>query len=201
MLLFSLFTFSTDSAAQKVLFLGDSLTAGYGIPQEDAYPSLVGKALVREGLTKSSIVNAGVSGSTSAGGYSRLKWQLKGKKKPAYLVLALGANDGLRGHKPINMQKNLVKIIKLAKANNIRVLLAGMKIPTNFGAQHTKSFEAVFPRVAASEKVAFIPFLLEGVAAIQNLNQADGIHPNQEGHKIMAAHVTKHLLKLIKGTK
>jgi acyl-CoA thioesterase I len=196
-----LFIFSTPLYGQKILFLGDSLTAGYGIAKEEAYPALISGSLIRKGFTKVTVVNAGISGSTTASAFSRLRWQLNSKIKPKILILALGANDGLRGHKVENSRKNLVKTISLAKKNKIEVLLAGMKIPPNYGADYTKNFEKMFPEISESENIRLIPFLLDGVAAIPKLNQADGIHPNKDGHKIIAANVEAHLLQILKGKK
>ncbi len=174
--------------------LGDSLTEGYGVAQEESFPSLLEKKL-RERGKNVQIINAGIGGSTSASGLARLRWHLR--EKPDIMILALGANDGLRGLKPDEIKKNLAAVIQLAKKNGIRVVLAGMKMPPNYGAQYTAAFERVFTELAREEKVAFIPFLLEGVGGVPSLNQPDGIHPNEKGHEKIADHVLKHLIPIL----
>ncbi|MBU0972305.1 MAG: arylesterase, partial [Proteobacteria bacterium] len=139
------------------------------------------------------IINGSISGSTTAGALSRLKWFLRAK--PKILVLALGANDGLRGLSTEEMAQNLDKTIVLAKKNHIRVVLAGMKIPPNYGPEYSNEFARVFEALAEKYHLSFIPFLLKDVAGIASLNQADGIHPNQEGHKIIAATVFPFILE------
>jgi acyl-CoA thioesterase I len=195
-LLLVLLLISSPAFADKFLFLGDSLTAGYGLAKHEAYPHLVGEALKKKGHNIT-VVNAGISGSTTASAVKRLRWHLRSDPKPKYMMLALGANDGLRGHKLASSEANLRKVIALAKKHNIKILLAGMKIPPNYGQDYTKRFEALFPMLAKEENIALIPFLLEGVAAVPKLNLPDGIHPNAEGQKKVAAHVTKFVLKLI----
>jgi acyl-CoA thioesterase-1 len=179
-----------------LLFLGDSLTEGLGVPPEAAYPSLIEKELKADQRAVR-IVNAGISGSTSASGLARLKWHLKGKEKPDVLVLALGANDGLRGLSVDEMKKNLTSVIELAKTNQIRVLLAGMQMPPNYGKAYTDSYAKAFPDVAQALGVPLVPFLLEGVGGEKDMNQPDGIHPNVEGHKLLAKNVLKHLKPLL----
>jgi acyl-CoA thioesterase I len=175
-----------------IVILGDSLTEGYGIKKELAYPTLVEKKLIAEGLNIK-IINAGISGSTSASAASRLNWFIK--SKPDILLLALGANDGLRGVDIRATKKNLKDTIHRAKENNIRVWLAGMKMPPNYGISYTQQFEKMFTDVASEEKVAFLPFLLEGVAAQTRFNQTDGIHPNEKGHEVIAEVVAKFIRK------
>ncbi|MCB0351061.1 MAG: arylesterase [Bdellovibrionales bacterium] len=177
------------SAAPKkttIVVLGDSITEGYGIEKSSAYPALVEERLKKDGLNVE-IVNAGISGSTSASGAGRLKWFLK--KKPEVLLLALGANDGLRGVKISATKKNILDIIKMAKKNNIRVFLAGMKMPPNYGKSYTIEFSKLYKDIARDEKIPLLLFLLEGVAGDIKLNQTDGIHPNEKGHQIIAQHV------------
>ena len=179
----------------KIIMLGDSLTAGYGVMESQAYPSLVEQQLTKDGFSIK-IINASISGSTTASGLSRLKWQLK--SQPTHLFLALGANDGLRGIKIEEITKNLEKTILEAKKNGIKVILTGMKIPPNYGQKHSKEFESVFLKLSKKHNVPLLPFLLEGVGGEKQLNQADGIHPNSEGHKIMAKNVIQFLKKHLK---
>ena len=192
--LFLLFTplFSAE-APVRILFLGDSLTAGLGVEPQEAYPSVIQDMLKEKKITHITLTNGSISGSTSAGAVSRLKWFLRAK--PDILVLALGANDGLRGLPIEEMAKNLDNTIALAKENHIRVILAGMEIPPNYGPEYTKAFREVFRSLARKHDLAFIPFLLKDVAGNPSLNQADGIHPNAEGHRIIAAHVLPFILE------
>lgn len=167
----------------RIVFLGDSLTAGLGLEPEQSYPSLLQHRLTERGYPYE-VINAGVSGDTSAGGLRRLDWSLDGNVK--VLVVALGANDGLRGLSPEQMHKNLAEIIDRASAKRITVLLAGMEAPPNYGVDYTAQFRRVYGELAQSHKVRFIPFLLEGVAGIASLNQGDGIHPNVRGAQMVA---------------
>ena len=167
----------------KIVFLGDSLTAGYGLDAREAYPSLVADRLRAAGLGFD-VVNAGVSGDTSAGGLSRLDWSLEGDVR--VLVVALGGNDALRGLGTAELSRNLSRIIERARARGVRVILAGMEAPPNLGPAYTSAFRAVYSDVAARYGVAFLPFLLDGVAGVPALNQADGIHPNAAGAKRVA---------------
>ncbi|MBF0286439.1 MAG: arylesterase [SAR324 cluster bacterium] len=178
-----------------ILCLGDSLTEGYGIDRTEAYPYLVERAFQAQGHQHVKVINAGISGSTSASALSRLKWYLR--IKPDILVLALGANDGLRGLDSEAMKKNLASTIKLALDAEIRVVLAGMKMPPNYGIQYAESFAAVYPRLAEEHKIHLIPFLLDGVAGHPELNLPDGIHPNPQGHKIIADMIFQHLSPLL----
>ncbi|WP_412470133.1 MULTISPECIES: arylesterase [unclassified Halobacteriovorax] len=189
-LLISLSTF----AAPKVLFLGDSLTAGYGIDPEKAYPNLVKDILKREGI-EIEVMNASISGSTSASAVSRLKWSLRGK--PDVMLLALGANDGLRGIKLVSTKENLKNAIKLAKSKGVKVILAGMQIPPNYGPEYTKEFQKMFPDLKKEEGVTLLPFLLKDVAGQRQYNIDDGIHPNEEGHKIIAKTVAPFIRKAL----
>ena len=173
-----------------ILFLGDSITAGLGVELENAYPALVADLLKEKGR-QVRITNGSISGSTTAGALSRLKWFLRGK--PDILVLALGANDGLRGLSTQEMFQNLERTIVLAQENGIRVILAGMEIPPNYGPGYSKAFREVFASLADRYDVSFIPFLLKEVAGNPLLNQADGIHPNRAGHKIIAATVFPYI--------
>lgn len=178
-----------------ILFLGDSLTEGLGLDEAENFPSLVARRLEADGRADVEIVNAGVSGSTSASGLGRLQWFAR--SQPDLLVLALGANDGLRGLDVNDMKKNLAATIEFAQANGIDVALAGMLVPPNMGPDYTSAFARVFPDLAAQYDLPLLPFLLEGVAAVPELNQADGIHPNVEGTKIVAETVYEFLLPLL----
>jgi len=182
------------SAKTKVVILGDSLTEGFGVARERAYPALVQKALTQAGK-EVEIINGGSSGSTAASGPSRMKWYLKGK--PQVLVLALGANDALRGLDLERSENSLSTTIALAKQNGMKVLLVGMKIPTNYGKHFNDGLEQVYVRLAKKHRVPLLPFLLEGVGGKPQFNLADGIHPNEAGHEIMAKLVEKHLLPLL----
>jgi acyl-CoA thioesterase-1 len=168
-----------------VLALGDSLTEGYGLAKDDAYPALLEKRIHAEGRKDVSVLNAGVSGSTSASAVSRLRWHLK--TKPQVVILALGANDMLRGMNPAETEKNLAAAIELAQSANARVLLVGMRAAPNYGPDYVARFEKIYPALAKRYHVPLVPFLLEGVAGKGSMNQADGIHPNPAGQKQLAA--------------
>ena len=178
----------------RVVFLGDSLTAGLGLSQAQAFPSVIAERLQREGID-AEVVNAGISGDTAAGGRRRLDWALDGNVK--VLVVALGANDGLRGSPVASMKENLQAIIRDAKGRGITVLLLGMEAPPNFGPEYTAEFRQAFRDLADAEDVEFIPFFLSGVAGIPALNQADGLHPNAEGATRVADTVWKALEPLV----
>jgi len=185
------------AAPITVLCLGDSLTEGYGLSKDEAWPALLDALIKAEGITDVTVINAGISGSTSASAVSRLKWHLKSLKRPAIVVLELGPNDGLRGLDPKATEANLLNVIRLAKDSNLRVLLAGMQMPPNYGPRFTEDFRAVFPRLAKSQGVGLIPFFLEGVAAQPKLNLADGIHPNADGYKVIAKTVWRYLRPMV----
>jgi acyl-CoA thioesterase-1 len=178
-----------------VAALGDSLTAGLGVAPDEAWPALVEARLRREGLPYR-VVNAGVSGDTSAGALRRVDWTLR--TRPEVVIVALGANDGLRGQPVEALRGNLVAIVERLRAAGARVLLAGMRMPPNYGAAYTRAFAGVYGEVARRTGVPLLPFLLEGVAGEPALNQADGIHPNAEGHRIMAERVWLHLAPLLR---
>ena len=182
------------AASRVIAVLGDSLTAGLGVTPDESYPALLEARLKREGYDYR-VVNAGVSGDTSSGGLRRLDWVLR--VQPEIVVVALGANDGLRGQPVALLRDNLVAIVQKARAAGARVLLAGMRVPSNYGAEYTRDFAAVFPEVARRTGVPLVPFLLEGVAAEVRLNQGDGIHPNAEGQRRIAEHVWPHLRALL----
>jgi acyl-CoA thioesterase-1 len=183
----------TTSSAQdagggrkRIVVLGDSIAAGYGLERGEAYPALLQKKADEAGLAYE-VVNAGVSGDTTAGGLRRIDWAL-GQKGAEVLVIALGGNDGLRGISPEQTEKNLIGIIAKARAKNpaIRILIAGMQMPDNMGPKYVESFKTVFPQVAKTEKTELLPFLLEGVGGDEKLNQADQIHPTAEGQRKIA---------------
>lgn len=178
-----------------VIFLGDSLTAGYGLPENQAYPALLERRLVAKGAPVR-ILNAGVSGDTTAGGLARLDWLLK--QKPDVLVVGLGGNDGLRGLDLGQSEKNLREIVRRGKAAGAEVLLLGMMIPPNYGRDYTERFRTMYPKIADEFDVPLVPFLLEGVGGIADLNQADGIHPTAKGQKIVADNVEPYLVDLMK---
>ena len=167
----------------RVVALGDSLTAGLGLPPGEAYPALLQQRIDKEGLNYE-VVNAGVSGDTSAGGLSRLDWALDGDVR--VLVVALGGNDALRALPPDELRQNLAAIIERARAKQITVVLAGMEAPRNFGRDYVVRFHQVYPDLARKYNVALVPFLLQDVAGIDRLNQRDGIHPTAEGAEIVA---------------
>jgi acyl-CoA thioesterase-1 len=170
----------------RVVALGDSLTAGLGLPSASAYPMLLEKRLNEAGMNIE-VVNAGVSGDTSAGGLERLDWALEGDVRA--LIVALGGNDGLRGLPVEQLQNNLAQIIERAQAKHIPVILAGMEAPPNYGRDYIVSFHKVYPALASKYHVALVPFLLQGVAGIESLNQRDGIHPTAAGARIVADNV------------
>jgi acyl-CoA thioesterase I len=177
---------SGEETAPRIVVLGDSLTAGLGLPIDRSYPSLLAERLKQEGLNYE-VVNAGVSGDTSAGGLSRLDWALSGDVR--ILVVALGGNDGLRWLPVDELKQNLATIIERAQARHITVVLAGMEAPPNFGRDYIVAFHKVYPDLARRYHVALVPFLLQGVAGIDRLNQRDGIHPTAEGAHIVADNV------------
>ena len=167
----------------RIVVLGDSLTAGLGLPVEDAYPAVLQRRLDGKRL-KYQVINAGVSGGTSAACLSRLDWALEGDVR--ILILALGANDALRGLPVPQLKDNLAHIIEHAQARGVKVVLAGMEAPPNWGDEYTKAFHDVYPALASQYHLALVPFLLEGVAGVDRLNQRDGIHPTAEGDRIVA---------------
>jgi len=172
-----------SAARPRIVVLGDSLTAGLGIGPEEAYPALLQARVDAAGL-RYEVVNAGVSGDTSAGGLSRLDWALDGDVR--ILVVALGGNDALRGLPVEELKRNLSAIIERASARRITVILAGMEAPPNFGRDYTVSFHRAYPDLAREHGIALVPFLLEGVAGVSGLNQRDGIHPTPEGARLIA---------------
>jgi acyl-CoA thioesterase-1 len=178
----------------RIVVLGDSLTAGLGLEPGQAYPALLQKRLDAAGL-KYEVVNAGVSGDTSAGGLRRIDWALDGDVK--ILVVALGGNDALRGLPVEQLRENLTTIVERAKARGIKVILAGMEAPPNFGPAYTASFRQTYRDVARQHGAILIPFLLDGVAGLPELNQGDGIHPTAAGAEKVAETVWSALRPIV----
>lgn len=184
-------------AQPRLLVLGDSLTAGYGLPAEQAFPRRLQDWLKRNGVDVT-VINAGVSGDTSAGGLARIDWAI-GNTPPEFALVELGANDGLRGLPPTSMEANLDKIVMRLKARGTKVLLAGMYAPRNFGRDYAAEYDAVFPRVAQRHQVPLYPFFLEGAATDPALNQPDGIHPNARGVEAIVERIGPYVRRLIAG--
>jgi acyl-CoA thioesterase I len=184
-------------APKNILFFGDSLTAGYGLSTEEAFPALLEKELNKPAV-QVKVTNAGLSGETSAGGLSRIDWVLR--QPVDIFVLELGANDGLRGLPLDQTRKNLQAIIDKVKAKHpdVKLVLAGMMVPPNLGKTYTDEFKNIYPELAKKNKATLVPFLLDGVAGDEKLNLPDGMHPNVEGHKIVAKNLVKVIGPLIK---
>lgn len=195
--LFAVETPNANAVEKRVVVLGDSITAGYGLDPQEAYPALLQKRIDAAALPYK-VTNAGVSGDTTAGGLRRIQWVL-GQKGADVLVVALGGNDGLRGVSPAETKKNLAGIVDKARAANpaVKVLIAGMQMPENLGKSFTEQFGKVFPEVAAEKDVTLLPFLLEGVGGDAELNQDDRIHPTAAGQKVIAETVWKGLMELL----
>jgi acyl-CoA thioesterase-1 len=184
-------------APRVILFLGDSITAGYGLDLDQAFPALIQEKIDAKSWNFK-VVNAGQSGDTSAGGLNRLDWLLKNRVD--ILILELGANDGLRGLPAETTRKNLQAIIDRTKGKypEAKVIVAGMKVPPNMGGDYGRKFEAVFADLAKKNKAVLIPFVLEGVGGSRELNLADGIHPTAKGHEIVATNVWKVLEPILR---
>ena len=182
----------------RIVILGDSITAGYGLDPQESYPALLQKKIDAAGLPYT-VSNAGVSGDTTAGGLRRVAWAL-GQQGADVLVVALGGNDGLRGISPEQTEANLNGIIDKARAKNpdMKIVVAAMQMPDNMGAEFTGKFKEVFPKVAKDKDARLVPFLLEGVGGVEELNQADRIHPTGEGQKKVAENVWKVLEPALK---
>lgn len=179
-----------------ILFFGDSLTAGYGLDPQKAFPHLIQQKINEKGLSYK-VINAGLSGETSAGGLTRIDWVLR--QPIDVFVLELGANDGLRGLPLEETKKNLQSIIDKVKAKypDVKIVIAGMRVPPNMGDEYEAKFKSIFPELAKKNDATLIPFLLEGVGGDEKLNLSDGIHPNPEGHKIVAQNVWEALKPLL----
>ncbi len=184
---------ATDDRPRIVAF-GDSLTAGLGVAAEDAYPSQLQRRLDRDGF-RYRVINAGVSGDTTAGGVRRMAWVLK--SRPQLIILELGGNDGLRGLSLRETKANLERIIQQCRSASVPVVLAGMKLPPNYGAEYTNGFESMYPALAKKYHLVLIPFFLDGVAGSTSLNQADGIHPTAEGYRIIVDKVFETVRPLL----
>lgn len=186
----------TKIAQKTILFFGNSLTAGYGIEQEDSFAGLT-QARLDSLQIDYRVINGGLSGETTAGGLSRLDWFLE--DEPTIFVLELGGNDGLRGIIPSESKKNLLGIIEKVQTKypETKIILAGMQIPPNMGQEYTDEFKKIYPQIATEKNVTLIPFLLEGVAGNPNLNLPDGIHPTEAGHKIVSETIWIYLKELI----
>ena len=178
-----------------VLAFGDSLTAGYGVNDEESYPSRLQVKIASAGFPHK-VVNAGVSGDTTAGGVRRIRWLMK--HEPEIVILALGANDGLRGLSVDEMRKNLETILATCREHNASILLAGMKALPNYGEDYMRNFETVFPELAKKHDLIFLPFLLEGVAGAPEHTQPDGLHPLGSGYSIVTDLVWQRLKPMLK---
>lgn len=189
-------TAQAEEALQRIVVLGDSLTAGYGLPAGQEFPAKLQEALLADGINVK-VENAGVSGDTTAGGLSRVEWAIAGDTKPALVLVALGGNDMLRGLEPEEAEKNLVAIITKIKAQNISVLLAGMKAPMQYPLVFRTRFDGIYKNLAEKYGVELYPFFLEGVALDPKLNQPDGIHPNAEGVAVMVRGILPDVKKLL----
>lgn len=199
LLWFAVVFYSTAQAETlRIAMLGDSLTAGYGLPPQEALPVKLEKALKAAGRDVT-IANHGVSGDTTAGGLSRLDWMMA--DKPKLVLVALGGNDALRGVDPAETERNLDAIITRIKAEGAAVMLFGMAAPRNFGPEYTKAFDGLYPRLAEKHKIPLYPFLLDGVAMERDLNQTDGIHPNVKGVDVLVSRIAPAVSKTIDALK
>lgn len=178
----------------RIVAFGDSLTAGLGVAPEDSYPAHLQRRLDAAGY-RYRVINAGVSGETTAGGLRRVPWILQ--SRPSLVILELGGNDGLRGLNVEETRSNLERIIERLLAEQVPVVLAGMKLPPNYGADYTSRFEAIYPELAKTYRLTLIPFFLEGVATKATLNQADGIHPTGEGYRLIAENIFRTIEPLL----
>ncbi|MFW5635261.1 MAG: arylesterase [Thermodesulfobacteriota bacterium] len=178
-----------------IVAMGDSLTEGYGLPRDRAYPALLEEKLQAEGFSFQ-VINAGISGETSSGTRSRTEWMLS--LKPDIVILETGANDGLRGVDPEVTRENIAEIIRILQKNDVVVVLAGMRMVRNLGREYTDAFSGIYPALAEQFEVIFIPFFLEGVAGDPTLNQEDSIHPNAEGYRVLVNHIHPQVVKAIR---
>lgn len=186
---------SPPSAARPVIVaFGDSLTAGLGVTEKEAYPAVLERRIRKSGYSYR-VINAGVSGETTAGGLRRVPWVLQAR--PEIVILELGANDGLRGLGILETKKNLAEIIEALQREHIRVVLAGMRLPPNYGKEYTAAFHQMFPDLAARYRLTLIPFFLEGVAGRPGFNQPDGIHPTAQGYQIIVENAWPRLEPLL----
>jgi acyl-CoA thioesterase-1 len=181
--------------APVIVAFGDSLTAGLGVPASQTYPALLGQRLLREGYDYR-VVNAGVSGDTTAGGVRRVDWALR--LEPEIVILELGVNDAMRGQKLSGIRANLDQMVARFQAGGARVLVAGMRLPPNYGDRYAEDFHRLYGEVARARNAALIPFFLDGVGAVARLNQADGIHPTAEGYAIVVDRLWPYLVPLLR---
>lgn len=191
----SLFSFNAFSQTKKFVFLGDSLTEGYGVSQDSAFPSLIQEKIKKDQLDWK-IISSGSSGSTSTSTLSRLKWIAK--EKPDYVMILMGSNDGLRGFAVDEIEKNITAALIWAKENKIKVILGALQMPPNYGSEYAKKYQQLYPKLAKKFDIPLAPFLLQDVAGHKELNQADGIHPNEKGHQIIAENFYKYLKPILK---
>ncbi len=196
LLVLQLVALAPSATAQErvIVAFGDSLTAGLGVPADQSYPALLGERLRREGY-EYKVVNAGVSGDTTAGGLRRVDWALR--LKPEIVILELGVNDALRGQDLAAVRANLEQIVTRFQAAGARVLVAGMRLPPNYGTPYADQFYRLFSEVARVRNSPYLPFFLEGVGAVPRLNQPDGIHPTAEGYAIVVEHLWPYLQPLL----
>ncbi len=176
-----------SSPPKTLVVLGDSLSEGYGVSKDSAYPAVLEKKLREASIGNWQVINAGVSGSTTASALSRMKWHIK--SKPEAILLVLGANDGLRGLKIDETENNLSAAISYAQSQKVKVILGGLYMPPNYGKKYTENFKKMYISLSKKYNLIFIPFVLEHVAGNPKFNLADGIHPNEEGHKIIAENI------------
>ena len=182
------------TSLKKMVFLGDSLTEGYGVDASSTYTHLLQEKFENNKIHWN-VVNAGISGSTTASAVSRINWILKGNIKPDLFIIILGANDGLRGQKVSGVKKNLSDSIDILLQQKIPVILGQVQVPPNYGKEYSESFKNIYPQLAKEKKIPLMPFILEKVAGVPELNIEDGIHPNEKGHKIIFEQVFKYLEK------
>lgn len=193
---------AADEAPLRLLLLGDSLVAGYGLPRADAFPAQLSAALKAEGLPVT-IIEGGVSGDTTAGGLARLHWVLGSapNEQPDAVLVELGGNDVLRGLDPRTTEANLDRLLVILKQRGIPVLLAGMRAPPNLGADYVTTFDSIFPRLAENHDIMLYPFFLDGVAGNVALNQPDGIHPNASGVRVIVERILPSVRLLLESAK
>ncbi len=190
-----LLLFSTTLTARSIVVLGDSISAGYGMEVQQGWVALLQNKLNQQ-YSDITIINESISGDTSAGGLARIDKALQ-QYKPEILILELGANDGLQGLSPRMIKKNLAEIIQHAKASNAKVLLLSMRIPPNYGKRYTRMFYQLYPQLADSLSVSYVPFIMEDIALAKELMQADGLHPNAKAQLIIAEKVWQYLRPLL----